>query len=531
MSNHPGHFSRRTFLSWVGAAGGSSAVYQTSVALGLIPGVGVAAPMASLTALGPKRRKVAILGAGISGLACAYELERAGYDCTVIEASHRIGGRNLTVRRGDLIDEMGNKQICEFDDHPNLYFNAGPARIPAHHNLVLHYCKTLGVALEVFVNENRHAWVHDSEAFGGTPVRLREYVADARGFMTELMAKAISYEDFEAPFSAEDAERFFLFLRRYGDLDENDLYHGSARAGYESGGMVAPPVHKQPYDFREILKHDFWRSGMHWTAGEDQAEPMMQAVGGNDNVVRGFVRNIESPILLNAPVQSIRLRDDGVEVVYAHEGKNRKLDADYCLNSIPRQLIPGIHNNFPADYLQGMAAVGRGKLMKIGIQMSERFWEAENIYGGISWTDQPIEQIWYPTHGIHDKKGVMLGAYVFSSATCSEYARLSPAERLAAAIAQGEKIHPRYADYVDSGVSVPWHRMNHMMGCTAVWSKETRDRWYARLQAPEGRHYLMGDQISYHPGWQEGALSSAHYALADLDKRVQTELRGESVNA
>ena len=87
------------------------------------------------------------------------------------------------------------------------------------------------------------------------------------------------------------------------------------------------------------------------------------------------------------------------------------------------------------------------------------------------------------------------------------------------------------ADYVDSGVSVPWHRMNHMMGCTAIWSKETRDRWYTRLQAPEGRHYLMGDQISYHPGWQEGALSSAHYALADIDKRVQTELRGESVNA
>ena len=125
----------------------------------------------------------------------------------------------------------------------------------------------------------------------------------------------------------------------------------------------------------------------------------------------------------------------------------------------------------------------------------------------------------------------MLGAYIFNDDTNAEYARLSPAERLATAIEQGGNIHPGYKDYVESGLSVPWHRMNHMMGCTAVWSEDARRRWFQRLQQPEGRHYLMGDQISYHPGWQEGALSSAHYVLHDLNKRVQAELSGASTNA
>jgi monoamine oxidase len=139
-------FSRRHFLNLVGAAGGSAAVYQMSVALGLIPAIAAAdTPRAELRAR-PQGRRVAVLGAGISGLVCAYELERAGYDVTVIEASPRIGGRNLTVRRGDLIDEMGNPQTCQFDDHPNLYFNCGPARIPAHHEHLLHYCKNAGRA-------------------------------------------------------------------------------------------------------------------------------------------------------------------------------------------------------------------------------------------------------------------------------------------------------------------------------------------------------------------------------------------------
>jgi monoamine oxidase len=67
--------------------------------------------------------------------------------------------------------------------------------------------------------------------------------------------------------------------------------------------------------------------------------------------------------------------------------------------------------------------------------------------------------------------------------------------------------------------------MNHHMGCTAQWSEESRARYFTYLQKPlEGRHYMMGDQISYHPGWQEGAFSSAHNALQELQARVRAEM-------
>ncbi len=516
-------FSRRQFLNLVGAAGGSAAVYQASVALGLIPDSAAATPRAELSNWGGSGPRVVILGAGISGLVCAYELERAGYQVTVIEASERIGGRNLTVRRGDRIDEMGNPQICEFDDEPNLYFNCGPARIPAHHRNLLHYCKTLEVPLEIFVNVNYHALVHDPDAFGGRPVEMREYMADARGFMTELISKAVNKSEFDAEFSEYDSERLLAFLRAYGDLDADNLYHGSRRAGYASGGMTEAPVLKTPLDFNEILNSSFWRFRMHWGEGEDQAAPLMQAVGGNDNIVRGFVRNISSPILTGAPVQGIMLREDGVDVLYDYDGAVRRISADYCFNCIPKHLIPGIPNNFPPEYTTAMANVGRGKLFKAGLQMNERFWEQESIYGGITWTDQPVEQIWYPSHGIHGRKGVMLGAYVFDEATNDRFARLSQQERLDLVISNGEQIHPGYRQHVQSGVTIAWHRMNYLMGCTAQWTEDARRDYFATLQRPSGRHYLMGDQISYHPGWQEGAISSAHHALADLERRVRAE--------
>jgi len=46
---------------------------------------------------------VAIIGAGPAGLAAAYELGKAGYHCTILEARDRAGGRNWTVRRGSEI--------------------------------------------------------------------------------------------------------------------------------------------------------------------------------------------------------------------------------------------------------------------------------------------------------------------------------------------------------------------------------------------------------------------------------------------
>lgn len=521
-----GSMSRRHFLNLVGAAGGSTAILQTGLAMGLLPETGPLA-LADVRPLGNAKRRVLVLGAGVSGLAVAYELERKGYDCTIIEASRRIGGRILTVRSGDQVDEMGYTQVCEFDDEPHLYFNAGAARIPGHHEHTLHYCRQMGVPLEVYVNDNRNAYTQDDKAFGGQPVRIREYVTDARGFMSELLYKAADRNAFERPLSAEDRERLMAFASTYGDLGPAGGYQGSERAGYVSGGFIDHGVLKEPLDFSELLKSDFWRYRMHFTEGGDQAMPVMQPTGGMDNIVRAFVKNIRSRMITGAQVQSIRLRSDGVDVVYNHRGRRQQASADYCFNCIPSQFINGIHNNFSREYLDALATLRRGHLFKIGLQMKERFWERDRIYGGISWTSQPIEQIWYPTHGIHKEKGVMLGAYTFREEHGILFERMTPEERVAAAAAQGEKLHPGYRDYIECGVSVPWARMNHMMGCNSRWPDDEPQSKFRLLQEPHGRHYMIGDQISHHSGWQEGAYASAHHAMADMDRRVQAELSGE----
>ena len=76
--------SRRDFLHMVGAAGGSTAVYRAALGLGLFPAITHAA-RPKLAAAGRKPPKVLILGAGISGLTSAYELNKKGSNLTNIE--------------------------------------------------------------------------------------------------------------------------------------------------------------------------------------------------------------------------------------------------------------------------------------------------------------------------------------------------------------------------------------------------------------------------------------------------------------
>src|SRR5689334_16603031 len=100
------HVTRRGFLKSVGYSGGAGALFATMGALGLAPTEALAAPpfrapsTSDFHLSGRSARKVVVLGGGIAGLTTAYELGKAGYDCTILEARSRTGGRNFTVRGG-----------------------------------------------------------------------------------------------------------------------------------------------------------------------------------------------------------------------------------------------------------------------------------------------------------------------------------------------------------------------------------------------------------------------------------------------
>ena len=153
--------TRRKLLTQLGAVGGASAVFLGMEALGLTIATPAGAEDFELPGQSGLGRSVVVLGGGIAGLVSAYELRRAGYHVTVLEARDRIGGRVWTLRGGDRIRQIGRPdQLASFD--PGLYFNAGAARIPTSHRLILDYARRLVDA--------------------GVPVELHGYAGAPHGF-------------------------------------------------------------------------------------------------------------------------------------------------------------------------------------------------------------------------------------------------------------------------------------------------------------------------------------------------------------
>jgi monoamine oxidase len=503
-------------------------------ALGLAPVPDAAAeafrpPQRSdLTLTGRRGPKVVVLGAGIAGLAAAYELGKAGYDCRVLEAKDRPGGRNWTVRGGTRETDLdGRTQTAAFS--AGEYMNAGPARLPQSH-VTLDYCRELGVPLEVFANQNANAYLYHENARGalaGRPVRWRTAKADVYGYVSELLAKATDQGALDAALTADDKERLLSFLQGFGALRgraDGWAYAGGSRRGYavEPGaGTEAGTVLGDVPSLSDVVASGLG-TRFSFEFGYDQAMLMFQPVGGMDAIPRALAEAIGGRrITYRAEVTAVTDRADGVEVVWKDErGRSHTETADFVVAALPPMIMARIRHNLGADVTAALRYATPTPAGKIGLEYRSRWWEREeHIYGGITNTDLDVNVIWYPSHGFHGPRGTVIG-YYNTGANATAYGALPHRERLARALAQGVKIHgPKYRDELAHSFSVAWHRTPFIEGGWVGWPSQTGPE-YRLLTRPAGRVHFAGDWLSHAIAWQHGAFTSARKAVTEIHERV-----------
>lgn len=507
----------------VAQAGGYSATFATMQSLGLLSAPASAASIVDLPLDAGKGVKVVILGAGIAGLVSAYEMGKAGFQCTLLEARDRPGGRNWTVRNGTSVEFVdGTRQTAKYTG-ANSYFNAGPARLPSVHKTILSYCKELGVALEVFVNTNRNSLMVSEKAFGGNPVEQRQVINDTRGHVAELLAKSVKQGALDQDLTKEDHERLLAFLRTFGDLKQDLAYQGSQRAGVSllpGAGDVTEKL-RPPLEMHSLLDANFW-GGAVFEESFDQQMPMFQAAGGMDRIPYAFARKLGKVIQYRSVVKEIRKSMNGVKVIYAQNGLEKSILADYCICALPVNLLKTIENDFSPQIKKAIEDTRYTDSYKIAWE-SKRFWETEyNIYGGISWlSDGPINMVWYPSGNMHTDLGVLISGYGMQSIPAfNELPNVDA--KLAASRAAVERLHPGHGKDLRSPIYVVWEKIPYNQG---AWisgaSGEYHKGPYNAFLEPDQRIYFAGDYCSHLLTWQEGAALSAHRTIGMISERIR----------
>lgn len=532
-------WSRRQFLTRVGAAGGFNAAFLAMRSMGLM------APSSgepySIPAGSGNGTKVVVLGGGIAGLVAAYELRAAGFDCTVLEARERPGGRNWTVRGGDsvVLDDFP-VQTSSWDT--GNYQNVGPARLPSIHRTILGYCRKLGVELQVEVNTSRSSYLQNDNANSGKPVVQRQVINDTRGHVSELLMKCVSSGALDAEFSGDDRERMLGFLRIYGALDEAGKYNGCDRSGYSkpAGAGDDAGVLSQPIDMHTLLAEDFWQ-GILFEEAFDMQATMMQPVGGMDRIPYAFAKSLGGIVQYNSPVTEIRKTAHGVRVAYTHGGSPREIEAAYCICAMPLTILKKIPNDFSSPYKKVIDESAYSHAYKIAWQ-SRRFWEQDyNIYGGLEFVSEGCSPIWFPSGGMFSDTGVLVSGY--TDERNSPFGKLTLLAKFDESRKSIERLHPGHGRELEHPIYVGWGYVPHNEGSwiasygpgqdrapgavtartgkpahPAVAKTETNPGYETLIQ-PDGPIYFAGDHCSHIVGWQEGAALSSQRAVSMIAGR------------
>jgi monoamine oxidase len=466
------------------------------------------------------------------------------------------------------------------------YLNAGPGRIPSSHKRLLDYLRRFGVAVEIYVMASESNMTQMQGGPEGTrPVVNRQLTHNTRGWVAQMVYENVAQLLGDSSKDKNRVEQLRSLMVTFGDLTpdgryvvgtskpgQDDKEDVSDRAGFIELPGVRPGVIAEAIDLERLLASEYWKKTRFYQPLDFLWQPtLFQPVGGMDQVQHAFSQHVAmlgGVVHLNSPVTVIDYEQSTGQFLISATGHEAPFRADYCFCNLAIPFLQEILSRrlqatdepagFSDDFKRALHAVYEAQAngietsrflactTKVGWQADRTLWQGRPfqtrtdsagnlvktcedceigvvpIYGGISWTDNPITQIWYPSNAYHDRKGVLTGAYNFSE-NAARFGRMTVEERLREARAGAALFGKEFADGLDRGVAIAWQNMAYIKGGWAQWNNVKRSvHHYNRIIQGTGVDggrpcfFIVGDQVSSLPGWQEGAISSALNAISRL---------------
>ena len=283
---------------------------------------------------GSKGKKIAIIGAGMSGISAAYQLKKEGFDVTIFEGRDRLGGRVFSKPTSDAgIAEIGAGWI---------HGNKG--------NPLIDLCEKFGFE-HVNTYENEEIPLFDSKSGWMN-----------KGKVANLRAEYEKYIKYATDISGSNSSVEDLFWKKAGQTPN-----------------------------KEILKHILRTTFTDEYAAEaslvtSKIEEMEESFeGGNHVVLNGYSRLVESlanglDYKLNTIVKRVLYKNNTVQIQTNKESYN----FDACVATVPLGVLKKGSIEFspalPEEKTDAIKKIGFGHFSKLIMTFPEVFWNTDSYW-------------------------------------------------------------------------------------------------------------------------------------------------------
>jgi monoamine oxidase len=452
-------------------------------------------------AYGATQPKIAVIGAGLAGLTCAYRLKQAGLNADVYEASSRVGGRCWSIHDFDpLIAEHGGELIDQ------------------GHTAMRQLVSELGLTLDNLLQAQPNG-TEDFYWVNGGKYTNDQLLADLNGLYQKLH-KDLSAASYPTLWNSYTQRGWELDHMSIIDWLDESIPNGGSRSNLGRVLDIAYNIEygaecSQQSALNLVYLLGYQGAGQFRVFGKSNEKYHVR--GGNDQVPSLLAAALASQITADTALSAIKQNASGT---FTLSFGGTTATYDHVVLALPFSLLRSVNYSkagFEPLKVTAIEELPMGTNSKLHVEFKDRFWYAAGNNGN-TYADTGYQNTWEVSRAQGGDKGILID---YTGGTIgASFGSGTPSSRAQQFMSQVQPLFPgtNVASHWTGRATLDfWTGYRWTKGSYSYWKVGQYTKFSGMEKTRQGNCHFAGEHTSQDSqGYLNGAVETGERAADEI---------------